>query len=73
MQRFSNEHASLQIAVEAMPVGVSWARLSDQKIIFMNRKFTEIFGYKLEDFANITDWMDQTYLFAEDRARVAET
>jgi diguanylate cyclase (GGDEF)-like protein/PAS domain S-box-containing protein len=64
---------ALQTALSAMPVGVSWAQLSDQKIVFMNRKFTEIFGYTLTDFPYISDWNDAVYLFEEDRARIAQT
>jgi diguanylate cyclase (GGDEF)-like protein/PAS domain S-box-containing protein len=64
---------ALRVAIDAMPVGVSWANLSDRKILFMNRKFTEIFGYDLGDFANIADWVEQTYPFAEDRELVAAT
>ncbi len=44
------------IALDAMPVGVSWATLGDQKIVFMNRTFTEIFGYVVGDFIDIPDW-----------------
>jgi len=64
---------ALRVAIDAMPVGVSWANLSDRKILFMNRKFTEIFGYAFGDFANIDEWVEQTYPFAEDRERVART
>jgi diguanylate cyclase (GGDEF)-like protein/PAS domain S-box-containing protein len=63
---------ALETALSAMPVGVSWATLSDQKIVFMNRKFTEIFGYQVGDFQDITDWREQTYPFAEDRERSAQ-
>jgi len=73
MQRPLDETAALRIVVEAMPVGVSWARLSDQKILFINRKFTEIFGYESGEFANIAEWIDRTYLFEEDRELVART
>src|SRR5258708_868815 len=51
-----------------MPVGISWATLSDQKIVFMNRKFTEIFGYKMGDFEDIANWIEQTYPSPEDLA-----
>ncbi len=61
-----NPH-SLEVALSAMPVGVSWANLSDQKIVFMNRKFTEIFGYQVGDFVDIPDWIQTTYPFHEDR------
>ncbi len=48
---------SLRIVLDAMPVGVSWATLGDQKIVYMNRKFTEIFGYVVGDFEYISDWI----------------
>jgi len=69
MENFSQSAEALRIAIEAMPVGVSWARLSDQKILFMNRTFTEIFGYQDQDFTNITDWIERAYPYAEDRTR----
>ena len=62
---------SVEIAVGAMPVGISWADISDQKIVFMNRKFTEIFGYVVGDFETITDWIAH-YPFEEDRVRATE-
>ncbi len=55
-----------------MPVGVSWATLTDQKIVFMNRKFTEIFGYVVGEFVDIPDWIKRSYPFAEDRERCAQ-
>jgi diguanylate cyclase (GGDEF)-like protein/PAS domain S-box-containing protein len=57
---------ALEIALSAMPVGISWATLADQKIVFMNRKFTEIFGFVVGDFVKIADWIG-AYPFAEDR------
>ncbi len=47
---------ALWIALDAMPVGVSWATVDDQKIVFMNRTFTEMFGYVVGDFTDIPDW-----------------
>ncbi len=73
MQNIPQSAQALRVAIEAMPVGVSWANLTDQKIIFMNRKFTEIFGYKDGDFVDIVEWVEKTYPFAEDRELVAQT
>jgi diguanylate cyclase (GGDEF)-like protein/PAS domain S-box-containing protein len=67
-----NAH-SLRLVLSAMPIGVSWANLADQKIVFMNHKFTEIFGYKLSDFADIADWNERVYPFAEDKTLIAST
>jgi diguanylate cyclase (GGDEF)-like protein/PAS domain S-box-containing protein len=63
----------LQIALSAIPVGIAWANLSDLKILFMNRKFTEIFGYIPEDFVDLREWIATAYPFAEDRALARET
>jgi diguanylate cyclase (GGDEF)-like protein/PAS domain S-box-containing protein len=63
----------LQIALNAMPVGVAWANLADLNILFMNRKFTELFGYKLNDFVDIRHWIAASYPVAEDRALARET
>ncbi len=57
---------ALWIALDAMPVGVSWATLHDQKIVFMNRMCTEIFGYVVEDFTDISSWV-QKYPNPEER------
>ena len=67
-----NAH-SLRLVLSAMPIGVSWANLADQKILFMNQKFMEIFGYALSDFENISDWNAKVYLFEEDRTLIANT
>jgi diguanylate cyclase (GGDEF)-like protein/PAS domain S-box-containing protein len=62
---------ALQALIDAMPVGVSCAELADRKIRFMNRKFTEIFGYRTGDFVDVGQWVERTYPFAEDRELVA--
>ena len=73
MQNFPHDVSSLKAALSAMPVGVSWASVADQTILFMNRKFSEIFGYTLGDFKDISEWVEKTYPFAEDRELVART
>jgi hypothetical protein len=64
-----NAH-SLEVPLNEMPVRISWAILSDQKIVFMNRKVTEIFGYKMGDFEDIAKWI--TYPSPEHRALTSE-
>lgn len=60
----------LRIALEAMPVAVSWARIGDLRIEFTNRKFTELFGYQTEDLPTIAHWFERAYTTPEDRERV---
>lgn len=73
MQNVPQNAHSLQIALNAMPVGVAWVNLADLNILFMNRKFTELFGYKLNDFVDIRHWIAASYPVAEDRALARET
>ncbi len=58
---------SLRIVLDAMPVGVSWATLADQNIVYTNRRFTEIFGYIVGDLGNISAWIEK-YPIASERA-----
>ena len=62
----TEESRSLEATLSAMPVGVSWADVSDQKIVYVNRTFTGIFGYELADLTNIADWIS-AYPYVEDR------
>jgi diguanylate cyclase (GGDEF)-like protein/PAS domain S-box-containing protein len=57
--------ARLQAILDAMPVAISWARLDDQHIIFVNKKFTHMFGYVLGDFQTVQDWITKTYVRPE--------
>jgi diguanylate cyclase (GGDEF)-like protein len=55
----------LQAILDALPIAVSWARLSDQHIIFVNNKFSAMFGYALGDFRTVGDWISKTYVNPE--------
>lgn len=68
LQNIPKDAISLKVALDSMPVGISWANLEDQKIIFTNRKFTEMFGYEAADLDDIPTWISKTYPVAEDRA-----
>jgi diguanylate cyclase (GGDEF)-like protein/PAS domain S-box-containing protein len=72
METINQEASSLKAALDNMPVGISWATLDNQKFVFMNRRFTELFGYDLEDFTCINGWLQRAYPFPEDRALAAE-
>lgn len=51
----------LEAVLDGMPVAVSWAGLKDQNIRFVNKKFTDMFGYKLGDHNTVMDWIQQVY------------
>lgn len=58
---------ALELALENMPVGVSWARLEDQVLVYTNLRFTEMFGYIATDFRDIHDWINRAYPLDADR------
>jgi diguanylate cyclase (GGDEF)-like protein/PAS domain S-box-containing protein len=64
---------ALEIALEAMPVAVSWASLEDHSILSTNRMFTQLFGYQACEFRDIGDWIEKTYVFDEDRLLARDT
>jgi len=51
----------LEAVLDGMPVAVSWAGLKDQEIRYVNKKLTEMFGYKLGDHNTVMDWIQQVY------------
>ena len=51
----------LQEILNAMPIAVSWCTLKDQKLRFMNAKFTQMFGYVLSDHPTVEHWINTTY------------
>ena len=67
MNMYPSDSESLQIALSAMPVGVSWARLEDQRILYVNQKFTEMFGYALEHLGTLDEWVEMAYASEVDR------
>lgn len=51
----------LRVVLDSMPIPASWARISDMRIVFANRKFTETYGYGLEDLTTIPEWIEAAY------------
>lgn len=62
----------LEEVLEAMPIAISWATLKDQKLRFMNKKFTEMFGYVLNDHPTVEHWINTTYVKPEHIKRANE-
>jgi diguanylate cyclase (GGDEF)-like protein/PAS domain S-box-containing protein len=50
----------LQTLMDAAPVGVSWSDMAGN-IVYCNRKFTELFGYTLQDIPTVSDWRRMAY------------
>lgn len=57
----------LHIILDALPTPLSWATLPGGQIRFVNRFFTNTFGYADGEFSTVDDWIDRAYLLEEDR------
>src|SRR5690554_3327154 len=55
-----NEHM-LQSVLLSMPVAVAWADPQTGVITYINRKFTRMFGYEIEDLSTIHEWVMNCY------------
>lgn len=62
----------LRAVINAMPVPASWARIGDRQIIFVNRKFTQLFGYQLDDLKTVDEWIEEVYPDPDHRRKVLE-
>ncbi len=47
----------LYTIIDTMPTPVSWASIGDGTIGFVNRAFTDVFGYTSQDLSTVDDWM----------------
>jgi|GEM_PF-3659325 len=45
----------LRLVLGSLPVGLAWGEAVD-RISYVNRQFTELFGYVIEDITTINDW-----------------
>lgn len=62
----------LQGVLEVMPVAISWAAIDSHSIVFVNRWFTELFGYVAGDHASVMDWIDDVYTSQRQAQRAKE-
>ena len=51
----------IQDVLARMPVGVAWASARDGRILYVNRKFTTMFGYELADLTTVHSWIEACY------------
>ena len=61
---------ALDLAVQALPIGLWWVRLEDRSIYSINPRFTDLFGYIASELSNVEAWIESALPFAEDRALV---
>lgn len=60
LHQSNQKKIQLKDILDFSPVAISWANL-DGNIEYINHKFTELFGYILEDIPNIETWYKKAY------------
>ena len=60
LHQSNQQKIQLNDILDFSPVAISWADI-DGNIEYINHKFTELFGYTLEDIPNIETWYKKAY------------
>lgn len=61
----------LEDILDSSPVGIGWSD-ADGRIEYINHRFTQLFGYTLEDLPNLDAWYGLAYPDAQYRKAVVE-
>lgn len=56
----SDSRAQLKAILDLSPIGIGWSDV-DGKVEYINKKFTELFGYTLDDIPTIEHWYRLAY------------
>jgi len=59
--------------LDAMPVAVVLADLDQGRILFLNRKLTQLYGYGRSEVATLGDWAGKAHAVEEHRDRVLQS
>jgi diguanylate cyclase (GGDEF)-like protein/PAS domain S-box-containing protein len=64
--------SDIQDVLARMPVAVAWANARDGRILYVNRKFTTMFGYHLSDLSSVHAWIENCYVNPDQAKSVDE-
>jgi diguanylate cyclase (GGDEF)-like protein/PAS domain S-box-containing protein len=70
LQKTKQERIHLEDILNLSPIGIGWSD-EDGNIEYINHRFTEIFGYTLEDLPNLEAWYQKAYPDKEYREKIA--
>jgi PAS domain-containing protein len=66
LDRITERRIQMEDLLEFSPVGINWSDAKG-KIEHVNRQFTELFGYTLDDLPDMDTWISRAYPDAEYR------
>lgn len=55
-----DSRAQLQAILDSSPIGIGWSE-HDGRVSYVNSKFTELFGYTLEDVPTVEEWFRRAF------------
>ncbi|MES2603878.1 MAG: sensor domain-containing diguanylate cyclase [Pseudomonadota bacterium] len=64
------EQQDMQDVLSRMPVAVAWASGPEGTIRFVNRKFTRMFGYTMDDLTTVHEWILKCYAVPEQASSI---
>jgi signal transduction histidine kinase len=64
------ENACLQAIMDNAPIGISISLKDHHEVLYINRHFTSLFGYTLNDIPTVDEWLKKAYPNAEYRTSV---
>jgi diguanylate cyclase (GGDEF)-like protein/PAS domain S-box-containing protein len=59
----------MRLALDGLPVAISWCRLGNGRVEFVNRAFTRMFGLSLSDCHDVLGLISRTFADPEDVSR----
>ncbi len=71
LNRSTERRIQMEDLLELSPVGISWCD-AEGKIEYVNRQFTEMFGYTLDEVSDLETWIGKAYPAAGYRQAVVE-
>ncbi len=60
LNRSTEKRIQLEDILDASPIGIGWSDVSG-KIEYINRQFTRLFGYTLDDLPDVHTWYHKAY------------
>ena len=75
--RFNDNNKTLDFTLfrrifESLPLGIAINKIDDNATIYVNKKFEDIYGWKTDDFKNVTEFFEKVYPEVNYRKKISE-
>lgn len=74
---FKNTHKTLDAAFfqrifESLPLGIAVNKIDDNTVVYVNKKFEDIYGWEAENFQNVSEFFEKVYPEVNYRKKISE-